>query len=104
MERPKKTILLWQIGVKFEFAGQPLLLVVKGWGEKPMMVLTNVAVKSQEVMRILEIYLTLRKCEESHHFIKNSYNLENVCASGILFCQCRAGKKLETQYSSEETV
>jgi hypothetical protein len=78
-ETKKKTISVGQIGVKLPFSGQPLfLVVVKGWGEKPMMLLTNVVVQSQGVMRILEIYLTRWKCEESYRFIKQAYNLEDV--------------------------
>ena len=78
-ETKKKTISVGQIGVKLPFSGQPLfLVVVKGFGEKPMMLLTNVAVKSERVMRILEIYLTRWKCEESYRFIKQAYNLEDV--------------------------
>jgi hypothetical protein len=78
-ETKKKTISVGQIKVKLPFSGQPLfLVVVKGWGEKPMMLLTNVAVKPQGVMRILEIYLTRWKCEESYRFIKQAYNLEDV--------------------------
>ena len=78
-ETKKKTISVGQVRVKLPFAGQPLfLVVVKGFGEKPMMLLTNVAVKSQGVMRILEIYLTRWKCEESYRFIKQAYNLEDV--------------------------
>jgi hypothetical protein len=78
-ETRKKTISVGQIGVKLPFSGQPLfLVVVKGFGEKPMMLLTNVAVKSEGVMRILEIYLTRWKCEESYRFIKQAYNLEDV--------------------------
>jgi len=78
-ETKKKTISVGQIGVKLPFAGQSLfLVVVKGFGEKPMMLLTNIAVKPQEVMRILEIYLTRWKCEESYRFIKQAYNLEDV--------------------------
>jgi len=78
-ETKKKTISVGQIRVKLPFSGQPLfLVVVKGFGEKPMMLLTNVDVKSQGVMRILEIYLTRWKCEESYRFIKQAYNLEDV--------------------------
>jgi len=78
-EIKKKTISVGQIRVKLPFSEQPLfLVVVKGFGEKPMMLLTNVAVKSQGVMRILEIYLTRWKCEESYRFIKQAYNLEDV--------------------------
>ena len=78
-ETKKKTISVGQRRVKLPFSQQPLfLVVVKGWGEKPMMLLTNVAVKLQGVMRILEIYLTRWKCEESYRFIKQAYNLEDV--------------------------
>jgi hypothetical protein len=78
-EAKKKTISVGQIGVKLPFSGQPVfLVVVKGFGEKPMMLLTNVAIKSHGVMRILEIYLTRWKCEESYRFIKQAYNLEDV--------------------------
>jgi hypothetical protein len=82
-EIKKKTISVGQIGVKLPFAEQSLaLVVVKGFGEKPMMLLTNVAIKSRGVMRILEIYLTRWKCEESYRFIKQAYNLEDVRVLG----------------------
>ena len=78
-ETKKKTISVGQMKVKLPFSGQPLLLVVvKGFSEKPMMLLTNVVVRFQGVMRILEIYLTRWKCEESYRFIKQAYNLEDV--------------------------
>ncbi len=78
-ETKKKTICVGQIRVKLSFSEEALfLVVVKGWGEKPMMLLTNVTVKSQGVMRILEIYLTRWKCEESYRFIKQAYNLEDI--------------------------
>jgi hypothetical protein len=78
-ETKRKTISVGQMRVKLPFSEQPLyLVVVKGFGEKPMMLLTNVVVKLQEGMRILEIYLTRWKCEESYRFIKQAYNLEDV--------------------------
>jgi hypothetical protein len=78
-ETKKKTISVGQLRVKLPFSGEPLfLVVVKGWGEKPMMLLSNVVVQSRGVMRILEIYLTRWKCEESYRFIKQAYNLEDV--------------------------
>jgi hypothetical protein len=78
-ESKKKIISLGHVGVKLPFDQQELyLVVVKGWGEKPMMLLTNVEVKPHEVMRILEIYLTRWKCEESYRFIKQAYQLEDV--------------------------
>ena len=78
-ETKKKSISVGQMRVKLPFLEQPLgLVVVKGWGEQPMMLLTNVEVKPRGVMRILEIYLTRWKCEESYRFIKQAYNLEDV--------------------------
>jgi len=78
-EIKKKTISVGQMKVKLPFSEKPLVLVVvKGFGEKPMMLLTNVVIKSQGGMRILEIYLTRWKCEESYRFIKQAYNLEDV--------------------------
>jgi hypothetical protein len=78
-ETKKKTISAGQMRVKLPFTGQALfLVVVKGWGEKPMMLLTNVAIPSQGVMRILEINLTRWKCEKSYRFMKQAYDLEDV--------------------------
>lgn len=78
-ESKKKMISVGHLGVKLPFDQQDLsLVVVKGFGEKPMMLLTNVNVKSLGVMRVLEIYLTRWKCEESYRFIKQAYQLEDV--------------------------
>jgi len=78
-ETKKKTISVGQMKVKLPFSEQALgLVVVKGFSEKPMMLLTNVATKSRGMIRILEIYLTRWKCEESYRFIKQAYNLEDV--------------------------
>ena len=78
-ETKKKTISVGQTKVKLPFAEQAVsLVVVKGFSEKPMMLLTNVVVKPRGLMRILEIYLTRWKCEESYRFIKQAYNLEDV--------------------------
>jgi len=52
------------------------LVVVKGFGNKPMMLLTNVEDKTAQ--EIIEIYLTRWKCDESYRFLKTSYNLEDV--------------------------
>jgi len=52
------------------------LVVVKGFGEKPMLLLTGVAV--QALREVLEIYLTRWKIEESYRFLKSSYHLEDV--------------------------
>jgi len=51
------------------------LVVVKGFGKKPMMLLTNL---DKLPIEILEIYLTRWKCEESFRFLKQEYNLEDI--------------------------
>jgi len=52
------------------------LVVVKGFGEKPMLLLTDVEVKT--LREVLEIYLTRWKIEESYRFLKSSYHIEDV--------------------------
>lgn len=51
------------------------VVVVRGFGEKEMILATNTDKTEKE---ILEIYLTRWKCEESFRFLKNEYNLEDV--------------------------
>lgn len=51
------------------------LVVVRGFGEEPMILLTNTDKGPREV---LEIYLTRWKCEESFRFLKQEYHLEDV--------------------------
>lgn len=78
-ESKNKIISVGHLKVQLPFDKQTLsLVVVKGFGEKPMMLLTNVNVKSLGLMRVLEIYLTRWKCEESYRFIKQAYQLEDV--------------------------
>jgi hypothetical protein len=77
-ETKKRMISVGRIKVKLPFYPQWLFLVVKGFGEKPLMLLTNVKVESLGVMRVLEIYLTRWKCEEGYRFIKQAYNLEDI--------------------------
>jgi hypothetical protein len=76
-EVKKKTISVGHFSVRLPFHKEWLwLVVVKGYGENPLMLLTNVEVEGP--LRILEIYLTRWKCEESYHIIKQGYNLEDV--------------------------
>jgi hypothetical protein len=78
-ESKKRIISVGHTEVRFPFHKEWLsLVVVKGFGEKPLMLLTNVNVESVGVMRVLEIYLTRWKCEESYRFIKQAYQLEDV--------------------------
>jgi len=56
-------------------------VVVKGFGIKPMMLLTSCTVdiyKKENVWRIVEYYLARWKCDESYRYIKQCYNLEDI--------------------------
>ena len=56
-------------------------VVIKGFGEHPMILLTNKEVNihdSKSIYQIVEIYLTRWKCDECYRYIKQSYNLEDV--------------------------
>jgi hypothetical protein len=61
---------------------EPLhLVVVAGFGEEPMLLLTNAlegARDSQSLWWIAQIYLTRWKIEETFRFIKQSYKLEDI--------------------------
>jgi hypothetical protein len=57
------------------------LVVVKGFGLKPMMLLTSCTVnirKKESIWRIVEYYLSRWKCDESFRYIKQCYNLEDI--------------------------
>jgi len=59
-----------------EVEGQEMsLVVVRGFGKNPLMLMTNVEKEPEE---ILDIYLTRWKCEESFRFLKHEYHLEDV--------------------------
>ena len=57
------------------------LVIVKGFGQSPMLIFTNKTVNNvipETVWKIVEIYLTRWKCEEVFRYVKQSYNLEDV--------------------------
>jgi len=60
------------------------LVVIEGFGERPVLLLTNVSVAARDSFGswILEIYLTRWKCEETYRFLKQSYQLEDVRVRG----------------------
>jgi len=78
----KTTIFYNALPVKLPGRDYPLaLIVVKGFGTQPMMLLTScpVQLKAKEnIWRIVEIYLTRWKCDESFRYIKQCYNLEDI--------------------------
>jgi hypothetical protein len=51
------------------------IVVVRGFGKKPLMLMTNTDKDPED---ILDIYLTRWKCEESFRFLKQEYSLEDV--------------------------
>lgn len=56
-------------------------VIIKGFGQHPMILLTNKEPDSKEpkdVYRIVEIYLTRWKCDECYRYIKQAYNLEDI--------------------------
>ena len=57
------------------------LVVIAGFGEQPIMLLTNLKLRardSESLWRTVETYLTRWKIEETHRFVKQSYNLEDI--------------------------
>ncbi len=82
----KTTVSYNALPVKLPGKEYPLfLVVVKGFGKAPMMLLTSCPVNlkiKETIWRIVEIYLTRWKCDELFRYIKQCYNLEDirVCA------------------------
>ena len=64
-----------------DYAHKLFLVVVKGFGLKPMMLLTSCQVnmrKKESIWKIVEYYLARWKCDESFRYIKQCYNLEDI--------------------------
>ncbi len=83
-EKGKETIYDLQFGaryVKLPGRSEPLtLVVVRGFGQDPMMLLTDLRVtKSRKSLwRIIESYLTRWRIEETIRFMKQSYQVEDI--------------------------
>lgn len=56
------------------------LVVIRGFGEKPMMLLTNIPVRRSRkaLWQIIESYMNRWRIEETIRFVKQSYNLEDI--------------------------
>jgi hypothetical protein len=55
------------------------LVVVTGFGKEPLMLLTNVEVKTKcDALRVIYSYISRWVIEESFRFIKQSYHLEDI--------------------------
>jgi len=59
---------------------QLYLVVIRGFGEEPMMLLTNIPVRRSRkaLWGIIESYMTRWRIEETIRFVKQSYNLEDI--------------------------
>lgn len=83
-EKGKETIYDLQFGarpVKLPGRSKPLyLVVVRGFGQEPMMLLTDLRVtKSRKsIWGIIESYLTRWRIEETIRFLKQSYQVEDI--------------------------
>lgn len=83
-ERGKEKIYHLQFGYRVvrlpERKEQLSMVVVQGFGQDPMMLLTNVRItKSRKSLwQIIESYITRWSIEETIRFIKQSYNLEDI--------------------------
>ena len=57
------------------------LVVVKGFGEEPLMILTNLPVRRsrKSVWHVVQSYITRWRIEDVICFVKQSYRLEDIC-------------------------
>lgn len=84
IEDGQEKVLLLRYGaepIRLPGREEPLLLVVvAGWGQEPMLLLTHLdgARDSQTLWWIVRIYLTRWKIEETFRFIKQSYPVEDI--------------------------
>jgi hypothetical protein len=81
--KEKKRVVHYNaVPVKLPSCGHKLyLVVVRGFGEEPVMLLTSCLVeknRKESIWRIVEYYLARWKCDESYRYIKQCYQLEDV--------------------------
>jgi hypothetical protein len=78
----KRTVQYNALGLKLPgYEHRLFLVVVKGFGVEPMMLLTSCVVeryRKESVWRMVEYYLARWKCDESYRYIKQCYHLEDV--------------------------
>jgi len=83
-EKGKETIYDLRFGaraVSLPGRSEPLtLVVIRGFGEEPMMLLTDLRVtrSRKSLWKILQSYLTRWRIEETIRFIKQSYQVEDI--------------------------
>lgn len=86
IEDGKETVINITFGItKVALPGIPkqwfYAIVIKGFGQHPMVLITNMEVNTKEskaIYRVVEVYLTRWKCDECFRYIKQSYNLEDL--------------------------
>jgi hypothetical protein len=86
IEDGKETVINITFGItKIALPNNPKQLfyavVIKGFGQHPMVLITNLEVnigESKAIYYVVEVYLTRWKCDECYRYIKQSYNLEDV--------------------------
>lgn len=69
------------VSVRLPWSNKPLtLVVVKGYGKKPMMLLTSLPVNRSKggIKRIIQSYIKRWSIEETIRFVKQTYDLENI--------------------------
>ena len=80
--KPKKTLCIGARRVFLPCINAPVtLVVVKGYGKIPMMLLTNIPIQlknDHDLKRIFRIYRSRWQCEEWIRFVKTAYNLEDI--------------------------
>ncbi len=83
-EKGKETIYDLQFGARFvKLPGRPeplTFVVVRGFGQEPMMLLTELRVtrSRKSIWRIIESYLTRWRIEETIRFMKQCYQVEDI--------------------------
>jgi len=80
--RQKKTVRVGARRVFLPCINAPVtLVVIKGFGKIPMMLLTNIEIQLKneyDLKRIFKVYRSRWQCEEWIRFVKTSYNLEDI--------------------------
>lgn len=78
----KRTVQYNAVPVKLpSYRHKLYLVVVKGFGMEPIMLLTNCKVeihKKESVWRMVEYYLARWRCDESYRYIKQCYDLDDI--------------------------
>ena len=92
-EEEKERPLKLEVGYrKVRLPGRPeilTLVVVRGFGQEPMILLTNLAVKRsrKSIWHVVAAYLSRWRVEETIRYLKQSYQLEDIRVLGYVRLQ-----------------